>query len=80
MKRIWEEGKDFTNGCKREHWIGSFIDLPVITRMYSINVVWFDVSQEKTHAAHGLHVRRNSKMVSEVYFVNKKGYVNPDNM
>ena len=46
--RIWNKEEDFSDGCGEEHWVDANLHFPIISLMYNVNVVWFDVNIEKT--------------------------------
>ena len=72
--RIWNKEEDFSEGCGEEHWVDANLHFPIISLMYNVNVLWFDVNIEKTVFV----IRKGKKKGKNFQYSTQKGYVNPD--
>ena len=75
-QRIWSDDEDFSEGCRQKHWVNCGLHFPIISEMFSVNVVWYDVECEITSAVFSRHKQKgNHGNVQEHY--GKKGYHDP---
>ena len=48
MDKIWKSDVDFNNSCGVEHWLDAGNHLPIVSDMFSVNVVLYDTNKGKT--------------------------------
>ena len=63
LKRIWNKHTIFTGGCVSEYWVDSDYVLPIISKMFKVNVIWYKI-------ANGADAKTNAIISKENITVN----------
>ena len=72
--RIWNKNVDFSDGCSREYWVDASLHFPIVSRMFDVNIVWFDINQEMTSCIYWIQSPRGG---IEQKHKAQKGYSDP---
>ena len=46
--RMWKECIDFSDGCDEEYWLDANIHLPIVSHMFNVNILLYDVDENRT--------------------------------
>ena len=68
---MWKKCIDFTDGCDKEYWLDANLHLPIVSQMFNVNILLYDVDKNAT--AYFYKTKQTEKK-EKIY----RGYVPPD--
>ena len=74
MKSKEDENVDFTDGCSYKYCVDASLHFPIVSRMFDVNIVWFDINQEMTSCIYWIQSPRGG---IEQKHKAQKGYSDP---
>ena len=68
---MWKECIDFSDGCNEEYWLDANIHLPIVSYMFNVNILLYDVDENRTTY---FYETKQKKTKQKLF----RGYIQPD--